>query len=318
MNDPTQSLTSAYRRGPHWVALATAMLTWPLLISGARVTTNRVGMAVPDWPTTFGINMFFYNMFDAPWGVYIEHSHRLFGSAVGVAAIVLALWLAFGDSRRWMRVMGCAALGAVCIQGLLGGTRVLRNSTYFAAIHGCSAQLVFALLVAVCVFTGRDWMQPRAVATDPGHLRRRAATVTLLIYAQIIAGASLRHFGWGLVVHSLIAAAVWSHVAWLWVRIERSRVSAPWLVAPARWMGVLVTLQVALGIAAWWMLRPFDGIARPVSNPQALARSSHVVNGAMLLASSVVLSLRCYRHLQAPARVERAPLASVRPQEVMV
>src|SRR4051812_31703752 len=106
MNDFTQSLTSAYRRGPHWVALATAMLTWPLLISGARVTTNRVGMAVPDWPTTFGINMFLYNMFDAPWGVYIEHSHRLFGSAVGVAAIVLAFWLAFADSRRWVRFMG--------------------------------------------------------------------------------------------------------------------------------------------------------------------------------------------------------------------
>src|SRR4051812_1779615 len=147
---------SAYRRGPHWMALLTAFLTWPLLISGARVTTNRVGMAVPDWPTTFGINMFLYNMFDAPWGVYIEHSHRLFGSLVGVSTIVLATWLVLADPRRWMKAMGGMALLAVIVQGLIGGTRVLKNSTYYAAIHGCTGQLVFALLVAICVFTGRD------------------------------------------------------------------------------------------------------------------------------------------------------------------
>ena len=288
-------------RGPHWVATLTAVMTLPLLVSGARVTTNRVGMAVPDWPTTFGINMFIYNMFDAPWGVYIEHSHRLFGSAVGVAAIVLATWTALVEPRRWVKMMGFVALLAVCVQGLLGGTRVLQNSTMFAAIHGCTAQLVFALLVTMCVVTGKDWGREVAAAPDPTSLRRRALTTTILIYGQIVAGALLRHYGAGLVVHAFLAAAVWGHVAWLSWRVEVSRRNAPWLVGSSRAMLVLVCLQVVLGIVTWWMLRPFDGIARPVSNFQALARSGHVVNGALLFASSVVLSLRAYRHLTSPS-----------------
>lgn len=282
------------------MALFTASITWPLLISGARVTTNRVGMAVPDWPTTFGINMFIYNMFDAPWGVYIEHSHRLFGSLVGMASIGLASWLLVVDRRRWVKALGGAALLAVIVQGLIGGTRVLKNSTYYAAIHGCSGQLVFALLVALCVFTGRGWIEERPSVDDPEHLRRRAGVVAILIYAQAVAGALLRHFGAGLIVHASLAAAVWGHVAWLLLRVERNKHLVPRLVGPARMMGFLVSLQVTLGVAAWWMLRPFDGIARPVTNPQALARSGHVVNGALLLAASIVLTLRAFRHLNSP------------------
>jgi cytochrome c oxidase assembly protein subunit 15 len=255
-------------------------------------------MAVPDWPTTFGINMFLYNMLDAPWGVYIEHSHRLFGALVGVAAIVLAAWIVAADRRRWMKFVGAAALLAVVVQGLIGGTRVLENSTYYAAIHGCSGQLVFAFLVAVCVLTGRDWLGADSTRADVSHLRRRAAVTTALIYGQIVAGALLRHFGAGLVVHAVLAAAVWGHVAFLFARVERSKADLPWLVAPSRSMAALVTLQVVLGIGAWWMLRPFDGIARPVTNLQALARSGHVVNGALLLASSLVLTLRSFRHLR--------------------
>lgn len=318
MDIPTDAPEARYRRGPHWAALLAAGLTWPLLISGARVTTNRVGMAVPDWPTTFGINMFIYNMFDAPWGVYIEHSHRLFGSAVGVMAIVLALWVAVADPRRWMKGVGAAVLLAVVVQGLIGGTRVLKNSTYYAAIHGCSGQLVFALMAAACVFTGRDWIESRGVSVDPASLRRRALVTTLLIYGQIVAGALLRHFGAGLVVHAVLAVAVWGHVAWLFARVERRKADLPWLVGPARAMAALVTFQVLLGVGAWWMLRPFDGIARPVSNPQALVRSGHVVNGALLLASSVVLSLRTLRHLRSPEREARPEtLAASRPLEAV-
>ncbi len=301
MNDPRMTIETRYRRGPHWAAVAAASLTWPLLISGARVTTNRVGMAVPDWPTTFGINMFLYNMLDAPWGVYIEHSHRLFGSLVGVATIVLTAWILAADRRRWMKFVGAAALFAVVVQGLIGGTRVLKNSTYYAAIHGCSGQLVFATLVAVCVFTGRDWLGFESPRADVPHLRRRAAVTTALIYAQIVAGALLRHFGAGLVVHAVLAAAVWGHAAFLFARVEHLKVDLPWLVLPSRFMAVFVTLQVVLGIGAWWMLRPFDGVARPVSNLQALARSGHVVNGALLLASSMVVTLRSFRHLRAPS-----------------
>ena len=82
-----------YRRGPHWIALFAAVFTLPLLYVGGSVTTYRVGLAVPDWPTTFGINMFLYDFWNAPFGVRVEHSHRLYGAAVGLATIVLAGWL---------------------------------------------------------------------------------------------------------------------------------------------------------------------------------------------------------------------------------
>lgn len=88
-----------YRRGPHWVAPLATAFTWPLLFVGGLVTTYRVGMAVPDWPTTFGINMFVYNFWTASWGVYIEHTHRLLGSIAGLGCVVLAFW--FTGAAGW-------------------------------------------------------------------------------------------------------------------------------------------------------------------------------------------------------------------------
>lgn len=285
----------------HAVAILAALCAVPLLVSGAQVTTNRVGMAVPDWPTTFGVNMFLYNFFEAPLGVFIEHRHRLFGTALGIASIVLAVWFVAADRRRWMKALGIATLAAVSIQGLLGGIRVRQNSTTFAAIHGCSGQAVFALLIALCVFTGGDWRGAKSVSIDPDHLRRRSLVTLLLVYAQIVVGATLRHFGANLVFHMVVAGAVWGHVAWLTWRIERIKASVPSLLGPSRWMALAVTLQVILGIAAWWVLRPFDGIPRYVDRVQAIFRSGHVVNGAMLLAAILVVTLRAFRHLASPA-----------------
>src|SRR5262249_61738278 len=82
--------SAGYRRGPHWVAIFAAVFTLPLLYVGGSVTTYRVGLAVPDWPTTFGENPFLYDFWNAPFGVRIEHLHRLYGAAVGLATIVLA------------------------------------------------------------------------------------------------------------------------------------------------------------------------------------------------------------------------------------
>jgi cytochrome c oxidase assembly protein subunit 15 len=290
-----------FRRGPHAMAIAAAAITVPLLYSGGQVTTYRVGMAVPDWPTTFGINMFLYNMWEASWGVFIEHRHRLFGSALGLVSIALAAWFVARDPRRWVKALGVFALAMVCLQGLLGGKRVQWNSTVVASIHGASAQLIFGMMVALCVLTGRDWLAVEAGRRpDPEHLRRRAAVTLLLVYGQIVAGVLLRHFGAGLWVHALLAAAVWGHAAMLAWRVERRKGEVPELVPSARAMALAVTLQVALGVVAWWLLRPFDGIPRPVSTPQALVRTGHVVNGALLLGATVVLTLRAMRHL-APA-----------------
>jgi heme a synthase len=293
----------AYRRGPHWVAVFAAAFTWPLLVSGGQVTTYRVGMAVPDWPTTFGMNMFLYNFWDASWGVFIEHRHRLFGSALGLTAIVLAAWFVAVDGRRWMKALGVAALLAVVVQGVIGGSRVRLNSTTWAAVHACTGQAVFALLVALAVLTGRDWLGDSAPLPDDQHLRRRSVVTLALVSAQVVAGAWLRHFGTSLALaaHAALALAVWGHAGALAWRVERERRRVPQLLPSGRAMALAVTVQVALGIAAWWMLRPFDGLARSVTLPQALARTGHQANGALLLASAVVLTLRSFRHLGAAA-----------------
>ncbi len=298
-----QPLETPYRRGPHGVALFAAVFTWPLIFVGGLVTTYRVGMAVPDWPTTFGMNMFLYRFWEAAWGVFIEHGHRLYGAAVGVATIVLAVWFLAAERRRWLQALGVLALLAVIGQGVLGGYRVRLNSTTLAAVHGCTAQAFFGLMVALCVLTGRDWSAAAEPVTDHGHLRRRAVVTLALVYVQVVAGAWLRHYGTpaALAAHALLAAAVWGHAALLAWRVERSRAEAPALLASARAMAALVTLQAALGAAAWWMLRPFDGTARWVTTAQALIRTAHQANGALLLAAAVVLTMRAMRHL-APAQ----------------
>jgi heme a synthase len=299
---------TTYRRGPHWVAVFAAAFTWPLIFVGGSVTTYRVGMAVPDWPTTFGINMFLYDFWNAPFGVRVEHTHRLYGAAVGMATIILTVWFLAAERRRSMKVLGVLALLSVIGQGVLGGTRVTQNSTLLAAVHGVTGQAFFALMVSLCVLTGRDWIEGTSQRPDPSHLRRRSAVTLALVAAQIVAGAWLRHFASpsALWVHAIVAAAVWGHAAMLAVRIERKKADAPELVPSARAMALAVTLQVVLGVAAWWLLRPFDGIPRTVSILQAMVRTGHQANGALLLASSVVLTLRSFRHL-APADAPEQP-----------
>ena len=124
-------------------------------------------MAVPDWPTTFGINMFLYDFWNAPFGVQVEHAHRLYGAAVGLATIGLMVWLLASSVAAWMKVLGVFALVAVIVQGVLGGTRVTQVSTFLAAVHGCTGQAFFGLMVALCVLTGRDWHEPPRAGT--GH-----------------------------------------------------------------------------------------------------------------------------------------------------
>lgn len=300
MNDaPPHPSDSTFRPGPHRVALVAAAMTWPLLLVGGSVTVYRVGMAVPDWPTTFGINMFLYDFLNAPWGVYLEHSHRLFGAAVGLACVVLAGWFVAAERRTWMKWLGVFALIAVVGQGFLGGYRVRHNSTELALIHGCAAQAFFALMVALVVLTGRVWSAHFDRSPDDEGLRLRSAFVLMSVYGQVVAGAVLRHYGDGLLVHAGLAAAV----AIVTLEFARCTRHVPALVPATRAMVTILVGQVALGIASWLMLRPFDGMPKAVTSPQALVRIGHQGLGALLLASAVVATLRAFRHLTAPTRV---------------
>src|SRR5262249_57935533 len=100
--------SAGYRRGPHWVAIFAAVFTLPLLYVGGSVTTYRVGLAVPDWPSTFGENPIWFDFWNAPFGVRIEHLHRLYGAGGGLATIVLAGGLPAVERRPWAEGGGAA------------------------------------------------------------------------------------------------------------------------------------------------------------------------------------------------------------------
>jgi len=301
-NTSPKSPLSRYQPGRHWVALIATALTWPLLLVGGTVSVYRVGMAVYDWPTTFGVNMFLYNFWNASWGVFIEHTHRLFGSVLGVACIVLAGWFLMAERRKWMKVLGVLTLLAVIGQGVLGGLRVRMVSTDLAFLHGCTAQLFFALMVALCVFTGKSWIdapQPPE-QEDTRRFRRKGLVTCIKVYAQIVVGAWVRHYGSpiAVVLHALLALGVASQIVPLWIRCERRREAFGALVPAARMMFGSLVVQVLLGIVAWWMLRPFDGIPRGVSSPQANVRILHQGVGAIVLAATLIFTLRSYRTLR--------------------
>ncbi len=288
-----------YRPGPYWIAVCAAVFTLPLLYVGGTVTTYHVGLAVPDWPTTFGMNMFLYDFWNAPFGVRVEHAHRLYGAAVGLATILLCLWLLAFEPRRWLKGLGVLALCAVIVQGILGGTRVTRVSTLLAAIHGITGQAFFALIVGLCVFTSRKWYAEREGVPAPGHLRVLTTSILCLVVLQIALGSWSRHFGTlvTIVTHALLAAVVWIAGVIALVKIERNRHALSPVAASARILVALVTLQVLLGIFALVGLLPLDGTPRPTTFYQALVRTGHQTNGALILAASVVLCLRAFRHL---------------------
>jgi heme a synthase len=285
------------------VAMFAAVLTLPLLYVGGSVTTYHVGLAVPDWPTTFYENMFVYDFWNAPFGVQVEHVHRLYGAAVGMATIVLAGTLLAFEPRRWLRVLGLVALVAVIGQGVLGGLRVTRVSTLLAAVHGGTGQAFFGLLVALCVFASRDWCEAGPRADDSGGLRVHTVIAVLLIYVQIALGSWLRHFATpgALWMHSSVAVVVLCYSAWLAWKVHATPDGARSLRLPAWVLVGSVVAQVGLGLASLVLLWPLDGTARPVPTVQAAVRTLHQTNAAVLFAAAIVLSLRGSRHLAARA-----------------
>jgi heme a synthase len=311
--NPPDPNAAPFARGAHLVALGAAVFTLPLLYVGGSVTTYRVGLAVPDWPSTNGINMFLFNMWYEPFGVRVEHSHRLYGAAVGLFTLILAGWLLVFESRKWMKWLGLLAVATVIVQGVLGGTRVTQTSTFLAAVHACVGQAYFALVVALCVFTGRRWQSETGPQIESPWLKPLGWAILGLVPVQIMLGSWLRHYGtWqAMANHALVAPMLLISCLFLAFLVERHKATWAPLVPSARALGLLVTLQVILGIGSFIALLPFDGTPRPVGFYQAVTRTAHQTSGALLLAAAVVFNLRCFR------LVTRDPLSLRRAEEMM-
>jgi cytochrome c oxidase assembly protein subunit 15 len=281
----------------HRLALALCAATFVLILIGGLVTNTGAALAVPDWPTTFGYNMFLFPWSKMVGGILFEHSHRLLGAAVGVLTIALAASLWIGERRRWLRWLGVAALIAVILQGVLGGLRVLLAEGGIAIVHGSLAQAFFALAVCLALFTSPSWATAPAKTAAALLLRRLSLLTTGVAYLQVVFGAFLTHFGARLDGHLAGAAALAALIPLLFVRVLRATGDRPELVRPARALLGLLLLQLLLGFGAYagrftdLVLPPYFGLAIAVI---------HRLTGGLLLAASLVLTLRCHQLLSSP------------------
>src|SRR2546426_1954972 len=175
----------------HRFAWLTAAATYLLIVAGASVTSNRAGLAVPDWPTTYGHFMFSFPLSKWVGNIFWEHGHRLIASTVGILTIILAVWLVRREPRRWVRGLGIGALAAVIAQGVLGGLTVrylLPPSISIA--HAALAQAFFCMTITLAMATSPKWREaaPAVEAAGAGTLRLLAVATTGAIYLQLILG----------------------------------------------------------------------------------------------------------------------------------
>ena len=307
----------------HLYSLLVVASTALLIFVGGLVTSTGSGLSVPDWPTTYGWFMLTFPLDKMVGGIFYEHTHRLIASGVGLLIIGLAAWLRRTEPRRWVRLLGYIALLAVITQGILGGITVLWFLPDPVSIaHAGLAQLVFCLTISIALVTSPGWIRAYSrpdserLATSESHparlrvdrpLQAVAIATTALIYTQIIVGATMRHTGAGLaipdfplafghlvppawsgaiavhyahrvgaVLVSVLALAVAGHV--LYHHRRRTEVRRPSLL-----LLMLVAIQITLGALT------------VLSGKHYIINSLHVVTGAMVLATSLVLTLRACR-----------------------
>lgn len=290
--------TSVHSPWPHRLALSTAAATLLLIFVGGLVTNTGSGLAVPDWPTTFGYNMFLYPWSQMVGGIFYEHSHRLIGSFVGLLTIALALVLRMKESEGSARRLGVVAVGVVIVQGVLGGLRVIVVSagSELALVHGLLAHAFFALIISVVVLTSAEWKYgPAMIETgDDGTLPHLCLLTTGALYLQVVFGGMLTHISDWFLAHLLCAILTTVCICCLAIRIARRHSWRPQFVRPIVFLVGLLGVQLLLGLGSY--VNRFTSLEIPFAIFSRLALPTvHRITGALMLATCVVLTLRVYR-----------------------
>ena len=305
MNSLPNSLHQAsYDKWLHRYSILVVIITSLLIFAGGLVTTLGAGLAVPDWPLSFG------SLNPSGWWrmpmVREEHGHRLLGATVGLLTLILCIWILSKKSSKWLRNLGIIALIAVIIQGILGGLRVIDRNIYFAMVHACLAQGFFCILVTLAWGTSAPWQHElknrKLKVTFDAIL---ALAVCLSIYGQITLGAIMRHSGAGMAIptfplingklfpsqwngqiaihffHRVGALVTFVLVLFLFYRAVRGFPKRPFFWAALTL--IFTIIQIVLGGLTIWTGR---GI---------LPTTLHVVVGAFLLGSSLSCVLWLFR-----------------------
>ncbi len=294
-----------------------------LIFAGALVTSNYAGLSVPDWPTTYGENMFLYHPSKWQGGIFYEHGHRLIASTVGMLSVILCVWIWLADSRAWLKKLALAAVLLVIAQGVLGGLTVLyRLPTAVSMSHAIMAQTFLALNVIIAFALSTE--TPAAVASDKKYFST-AVTVLVLLYLQLILGALMRH------TYSALALPDFPTMAGQWwpafnadsnalvnnVLIESGQapvtLTQMWIHLAHRCGALIVAaylvyagyclmkraLDFRLQQIGFWLiglvvLQFLLGVATVLSFRSPLVASLHVVTGALLMALTILFCCKTY------------------------
>jgi heme a synthase len=319
----------------HWYAISVAASVLVLICSGGLVTSHGAGMAVPDWPNSFGYNMFLFPVSRWVGGVFFEHTHRLIASGVGLLTIALCVLTVIIEDRVWVKWLSGIAVIAVIVQGVLGGLRVTEHNAVLGLFHGCLAQGFFSLVATVALVTSRFWRGIKYASNerDIRSLRFWTIIVTVMLFIQLALGASMRHSHTGLsipdfptaygrILPPIDAASV--------ARINDARIATQAPISSGlillqyihRVWAVLIVVgltSVAVKIlgrrqltapvrlaAGFWVVLVFAQFALGAwtvwSNKAADIATSHVFVGALTLMTGVLLSVILSAMLSPPSR----------------
>lgn len=302
---PQPATPTALRR---WTCL-TAASTLFLIFAGAMVTSTGSGLAVPDWPLSYG-------KINPPMvgGIFYEHGHRVIAAAVGLLTLIQAVWLQRREPKRFLRILGWSSLGLVVIQGLFGGLTVLLLLPPAVSVtHAALAQLFLALNVGIAFFASGSYVSLRESA--PGGLDNRIAAWILVgaIYVQILVGAIMRHLGVGLVIpdfplsfgtiipplDSFPVAVAYSH------RVMALAIALLifWMVPRALRSGSKFESRTGLSLAFIVLMQIFLGAFTIWSTREPWVTSFHVLGGALLFAVSVAYALAAHAPIRRPSMV---------------
>ena len=275
-------------------------MTFLLLVAGALVTSTGSGLAVPDWPLSFG--RFFPPMVG---GVLYEHGHRLLAGTVAMLTLILCVGLLWKEPRAWVRRLGLAAFGIVCAQATLGGLTVLfRLPPAISIAHAALAEIFFALIVSTAIVTAPAWTKSCEINLEPDDvlpLRVLSFTATVAVYLQILLGAIVRHTHSGIAFHLLGAVAVIFFVGRLVYFINAGYGNQPALRRPAMAAVHLVGVQLFLGVAAWVAKIKSAGAIPPTAGKVWLT-TLHLALGALLFGMGVTLTWRIFRFSPSPSK----------------
>ena len=326
---------AAQKRLLHWYAIFVAASVLVLMCSGGLVTSHGAGMAVPDWPNSFGYNMFLFPVSRWVGGVFFEHTHRLIASGVGLLTIGLCVLTVMIEDRLWVKWLTGIAVIAVIVQGVLGGLRVTEHNAVLGLFHGCLAQGFFATVATVALVTSRFWRRIKRATNerDVRSLRFWTIIVTVMLFIQLVLGASMRHSHTGLSIPDfptaygrifppLDAASI--------ARINEARIAPQAPISSGlillqyihRVWAVLIVVGLtsvairilrrrqlaapARSIAGFWLVLVFIQFALGAwtvwSNKAADIATSHVFVGALTFMSGVLLSVILSAMLSPPSR----------------